>query len=219
MSSESIVSVAAGTLGVPVVVSAVALAGYLTWLRPREARRSLRAVGDAVRRQFELDVARGTLPPADADVRAFTAALSAVLDDPDHWRQAVPAAEPGGAHLLDPGPRQRLDRYVRTVERELRHYQACARWTGVRVTADVAGLLSPAPVAKPQPVDVGAGAGHEGGAVGAGSDVGLGLDLDTDVDADVDAVEADFDADVDFDAGVDVALGSALPRQHQRVGR
>ena len=156
MSSESIVSVAAGTLGVPVVVSAVALAGYLTWLRPREARRSLRRVGDAVRRQLENDLARGTLPPGDADVRVFSLALSAILRDPDRWRAGVPAAGAGGERLLAPGERLRLDRYVRTVEGELRRYRSRARWAGVPVRADVAGLLTPAaavttPRAEPHP--------------------------------------------------------------------
>jgi hypothetical protein len=150
--SEPIVSVAAGTLGVPVVVSAVALAGYLTWLRPREARRSLHKVGDAVRRQLDTDLARGTLPPADADVRTFSTALSEVLRDPDRWRSAVSPADAGGDRLLKPAQRLRLDRYVRTVEGELRRYRSRARWAGVAVQADVAGLLTPGPVAaRPRP--------------------------------------------------------------------
>lgn len=147
--SEPIVSVAAGTLGVPVVLSAVALAGYLTWLRPREARRSLLDVGEAVRRQLETDLTRHLLPPADADVRAFAAALSAILRDPGRWRAAIHPADPGGEHLLRPGQRLRLDRYVRTVEGELCRYRACARWAGTAVHVDVAGLLSPAAATAP----------------------------------------------------------------------
>jgi hypothetical protein len=142
--SEPIMSVAAGTLGVPVAVSAVALAGYLTWLRPREARRSLHKVGDAVRRQLETDLTRRTLPPADADVRAFSAALEEILRDPDRWRAAASAADPRGEHLLTPGQRLRLDRYVRTVEGELRRYRSCARWAGAAVRDDIAALLTPA---------------------------------------------------------------------------
>jgi hypothetical protein len=190
--SEPIVSVAAGTLGVPVVVSAVALAGYLTWLRPREARRSLHKVGDAVRRQLETDLARHTLPPGDADVRAFAAALSAILRDPGRWRAAVPPAG-GGERLLDPAQRLRLDRYVRTVEGELRRYRSCARWAGVPVSADVAGLLtSAAASARPLPLPRAAAQGQAPSTPLLPGEPG----------------EAADDADV-----------STAAREHERVGR
>jgi hypothetical protein len=131
--------------GLPVACTALGAGGFVAWVMPGEARRTLRAAVAVIELDLVADERLRLLPGNARRVRLVAVLMRSIARAPERWKMSLTEQLPsldGSFATLTAVQQGRLDRYVERLEATARRYARRSRLVGRPVPADVADVLA-----------------------------------------------------------------------------